>query len=97
MQQKPTIPPFVEVDITVDKVKAGFKIWKERTSTSPSGQHLGLYKVWLQKANEDKNILSEDKFFGLINQMMNLAVKANYTPYRWWLIYNLYLLKEVSS
>eukprot|EP00957_Ditylum_brightwellii_P129811 9901424-Ditylum_brightwellii.AAC.1 len=44
LQWKPTGPPFVEEDITVDKVKAGFKIWKERTSKSPSGLHLGLYK-----------------------------------------------------
>eukprot|EP00957_Ditylum_brightwellii_P174636 13297531-Ditylum_brightwellii.AAC.1 len=30
-------PPYLEGEMTVESVPEGFKIWKERTSTSPSG------------------------------------------------------------
>eukprot|EP00957_Ditylum_brightwellii_P196377 14961964-Ditylum_brightwellii.AAC.1 len=83
LQQKPTSPPYIDNEILVEEVKRGFRIWKQRTSTSPSGRHLGLYKVWLQKASEEKTILTVDEFFGLITRMKNLAVKAKYTP-NWW-------------
>eukprot|EP00957_Ditylum_brightwellii_P178788 13618898-Ditylum_brightwellii.AAC.1 len=52
LQCNPSSPSYVDNGITVAEVKAGFKIWKEWTSTSLPGWHLGLYKVWLQKANK---------------------------------------------
>ena len=41
-------PPQIDTHITVEDVKHGFKIWREATSTSPSGRKLPLYKIWLQ-------------------------------------------------
>ena len=41
-------PPQIDTTITVSQVIDGIKIWKERTSTSPSGRTLPLYKIWLQ-------------------------------------------------
>jgi hypothetical protein len=39
--------PTICADITVDEFKAAFRKWSEKTSTSPSGRHLGHYKVLL--------------------------------------------------
>ncbi|KAI2505300.1 hypothetical protein MHU86_9100 [Fragilaria crotonensis] len=45
-----TIPPsvkvkgYIETAISHDDVRKGFQSWRETTSTSPSGRHLGLYK-----------------------------------------------------
>ena len=40
---KATAP--IPTDITNDQVLTGFRKWKETTSTSPSGRHLGHYKA----------------------------------------------------
>lgn len=40
-QQRETIP----TTFTLDQMVAGFHKWRESTSTSPSGKHLGLYKT----------------------------------------------------
>jgi hypothetical protein len=37
--------PTISTDISEDDVKFGFTKWKETTSTSPSGRHLGHYKA----------------------------------------------------
>ena len=34
--------------LTVDDVKTGYAAWRENTSTSPHGDHLGIYKVLLK-------------------------------------------------
>ena len=41
--------PYVECALSVDDVKAGYAAWRESTSTSPYGDHLGIYKVLLKK------------------------------------------------
>ena len=38
----------ISTEITTDDVLRGFKKWKETTSTSPSGRHLGHYKTLIQ-------------------------------------------------
>eukprot|EP00957_Ditylum_brightwellii_P144064 10976972-Ditylum_brightwellii.AAC.1 len=90
-------PTLVDKENTTAHVKKGYKIWKEQTSTSPSGRHLGLYKVWLQKSDEKKNILLADQFFGLVKRVKNLVIKGKYTLLQWRIIHNLYLLKEAEN
>jgi len=46
------IPKFQEMPY--ESLMQGFQKWKERTSTSPSGQHLGIYKALLKDDNHDK-------------------------------------------
>ena len=54
-------PPKIDTTLTVSQVMNGIKIWKERTSTSPSGRTLPLYKIWLQPdLPEDKEISGKD-------------------------------------
>jgi hypothetical protein len=45
--------------ITVDKVKGKLKVWRESTSTSPSGQHLGHYKALVTRL-EYSDVMDED-------------------------------------
>eukprot|EP00957_Ditylum_brightwellii_P200662 15297242-Ditylum_brightwellii.AAC.1 len=40
-----TDPPQIDTIITSKNIQQGFKIWREKTSTSPRGNHLGLYKA----------------------------------------------------
>ena len=43
-------------DVTMHDMKQGFKKWKEETSTSPSGRHLGIYKAITAYEKEIKEI-----------------------------------------
>jgi hypothetical protein len=45
LQQEIAPPNFVDIHITPDDLRAGYKAWRETTATSPSGQHLGYYKA----------------------------------------------------
>jgi hypothetical protein len=44
LQQKIAPPNSIDTRITSDDMKSGMSVWRESTSTSPSGQHLGYYK-----------------------------------------------------
>ena len=43
--------------ISNDDIITGFKKWKEKTTTSPSSHHLGIYKTLTQPNHEDENDL----------------------------------------
>ena len=62
LQPKQTDPPEINTTITLDNVKQGFRIWKERTSTSPSGRKLPLYKIWLKSYEIEEDVLKGDEF-----------------------------------
>eukprot|EP00957_Ditylum_brightwellii_P104472 7958715-Ditylum_brightwellii.AAC.1 len=53
LKPKPTDPPKIDIRITPDNLQQGFKIWKELTTASPMGQHLGLYKAWINTPPKD--------------------------------------------
>ena len=40
-----TDPPTINSDISLTNVKEGFRIWSAKTSTSPSGRSIILYKI----------------------------------------------------
>jgi hypothetical protein len=54
-------PPNVEVSdaITYEDFKDALKCWKEKTSTSPSGRHLGHYISLMTKIGDDTDPLGE--------------------------------------
>jgi hypothetical protein len=59
--------------ITREDVKQGFQKWKERTSTSPSGRHLGHYKSWIQ----------DDTLLDLLTLLIQIPIKFGFAPKRW--------------
>ena len=60
-------------EISTDDVKYGFKHWRESTSTSPSGRHLGHYRSLIQ----DTTLLS------CFVKFLNIAVQSGVSISRW--------------
>jgi hypothetical protein len=56
---------FISASISEDDVKRGFGRWREATSTSPSGRHLGHYRAIVQ---DDTLLLCLTKFIDLVVQ-----------------------------
>jgi hypothetical protein len=59
--------------ITLDDFKNHVKKWKESTSTSPSGRHLGHYRTAIQ----------DDRVASLHTDMLNLPIQYGFAPERW--------------
>jgi len=74
--------------------------WPERTTTSPSGRHLGIYKSLLKDkpptdppANLPPRTYGED-VMRYIYRLMQLALKHTYVFERWRTVWNMYLEKS---
>jgi len=92
-----------------DDLQNGIKKWPEKTSTSPSGRHLGIYKS-LQKHVLTKEALEAlpptqsatplkqgwDVLF-LIFDIMSLALLHTYTLNRWKTVWTLFIEKELGN
>jgi len=63
----------VPVDISVDDFKSGFKTTLEKTSSSPSGRHLGHYRA----------ALSSDHICKVYATLMTVPFKFGFTLQRW--------------
>jgi hypothetical protein len=90
--------------ITVAEWEAKIKIWDERTTTSPSGMHLGHHKALVRprdlelSSNEGKEL--ENKRLALLHgqvDLMNYALTHGYSFNRWKVIVNVMLLKEPNN
>ena len=69
-------------EITRGDFMDGIKKLKECTSTSPSGWHLGHYKVMVWEA-EDKNLECEINFMDIMVKMINLLVMYGFAMTQW--------------
>ena len=61
LQPNPTDPPPIDVTLTLQNLKQGFRLWRKTTGTSPTGRKLSLYKMWLDEPGNDQ-IISGDEF-----------------------------------
>lgn len=87
--------PKIKRTISKDEFISGIKKWKESTSTSPSGRHLGFYKVLVnvdaykkeeQDARDDDSFDIEDitiDFLDIMVKMVNLPLEYGFVPDRW--------------
>jgi hypothetical protein len=77
-------PPKVEVNeiITLEDFKDTLKCWKEKTSTSPSGRHLGHYISLMTKIGDETDSLGEE----ILEMHHKMLVLAQYRrkPYERW-------------
>ena len=93
-------PDQINTTITVEDVQQGFKIWRESTSTSPSGRILPLYKMWLPvteaKAQEEGTITGR-QFFTMITNLIHISQSLNSPLERWRKVHNLFILKEPNN
>lgn len=59
--------------ISEDDIRKGFGTWKESTSTSPSGRHLGHYKA----------IVQDPILLQCLTKFMNIAIQSGISVPRW--------------
>jgi ribonuclease HI len=71
-------------NITFDEFWNGLNKWNERTTTSPSGRHLGHYKILQRLAIYNKyNENISNKILNIYFQMINVMAKLGGTLTRW--------------
>ena len=83
-------PPLAE--ITSKELIQGFTVWREETSTSPSGHHLGVYKALLYQHPDDDNPFCQE-FYQLLSTIINQAIRHGYVLQRWRKVTNALLEK----
>jgi hypothetical protein len=76
----------IKTTISEDDVKKGFGKWKEATSTSPSGRHLGHYKAIVQNP-----VLLE-----CMTKFLSIAIERGISIRRWQHAINIMLEKEAG-
>jgi hypothetical protein len=80
----PEATPTITSTLTEDQIKYGFKHWKETTSTSPSGRHLGHYRA----------IISDDTLRKCLTLFMNVTIKQGISISRWQKAANVMIEKD---
>ena len=87
--------------LTMKEFTGKFKVWRESTSTSPSGRHLGHYKALVSTI--DRSLTEEErKTYGKFQEeiaqcyisLINYAIKHRYSLKRWKTIVNMMIYKE---
>ncbi|KAI2496067.1 hypothetical protein MHU86_18439 [Fragilaria crotonensis] len=77
----------IPLTISADDIVKGFKSWKETTTTSPSGRHLGHYKALIQ----DPILLESFRKF------LNIAISRGIAIPRWSKAVNVMIEKDSGS
>ena len=90
--------------ITVKQMLAKFMIWREATSTSPSGCHLSHYKLLfqpidprLEKPDRQKIQEMQESIANMYCSMINYAITHRYSFERWQQIVDTMVLKEPNN
>jgi hypothetical protein len=78
-----TNAPEISGRITGTDLQEGYKSWSEKTSTSPSGLHLGHDKTMLHKTLQNDDIDLTAAFFDHKARMINLALDHRHVYTRW--------------
>jgi endonuclease/exonuclease/phosphatase family metal-dependent hydrolase len=102
-------PPHWPAAITFDDFIKGFLKWKESTSTSPSGRHLGIYKtlvtVYLNSSGEFDAVddgsqatkYKAEGILGLIYGLATTAARLGFYLQRWTKVINVMIYKEPGN
>jgi hypothetical protein len=97
MEKPPNIPQ-VSSRITYTDLLRGFQKWREATSTSPSGRHLGMYRSFLSSIAE----LGPDSPMGehlldLLADLLDVTVNVGYSMKRWHSVHTTMFEKDPGS
>ena len=76
--------PAIPTDISEDDVRFGFRKWKETSSTSPSGRHLGHYKA----------IIKDNLLLTCLTKFLHVTVQSGLTLRRWCNAVNILIEKD---
>ena len=77
---------FIPTRVTEDDVKRGFGRWREATSTSPSGRHLGHYRA----------IIQNETLLYCLSTFMDIIVQRGISITRWQHAINVMLEKDAG-
>jgi hypothetical protein len=76
--------------VTMEEVRSGYKKWRETTTTSPSGCHLGRDKAALNmpQPTDDEEVSFSDTYFDVKTRLLNIALQHCHIYPRWKRIVN---------
>lgn len=78
--------PLITTDIHEADIKEGFSTWRETTSTSPSGRHLGHYKA----------IIQDTVLLTCMTKFLSITVQRGISIPRWQNAVNVMLEKDIG-
>ena len=84
-----------------EELKQTFKKWRESTSTSPSGRHLGHYRA-LSKEVDQKSDWPDDQptpdvLLGIVSKILRMTLRHTHVLNRWKTIHNTMFQKEAGN
>jgi hypothetical protein len=91
------ILPEIDTYIPSDEVAKGFKRWKESTSTSPSGCHLGLRKIPAIPFQEQELDKLRKEILDVQTLIINIPLHMGFSPTRWQTVVNAMLEKTPGT
>ena len=99
---KQRCPTISDPDITEDDLWSSFAKWKESTTTSPSGRHLGhmkslLHRVDNQTENWPPNTTLPQDIFRLLYNITSICINKCHVLPRWETVHNLLIQKEEGN
>jgi hypothetical protein len=85
--------PEFDIFITPDEVARGYRRWKETTSTSPSGCHLGLRRIPAIPTGDEETEKIRTQILNIQTQIINIPLQQGFSPQRWQTVINAMLEK----
>jgi hypothetical protein len=85
----------MDIHISPLDLEDGYKVWRERTATSPSGLHLGHYRTIAKHKNKDceQGLSIKDIILDIQSIKVNIALQHGFVFKRWEQVTNLMLEK----
>jgi hypothetical protein len=75
--------PEIDTHITSEQVCRGLRHWRENTSTSPSGYHLGLRRIATYPAELAETEEIRQNILQAQTDIINIPIQQGYSPSRW--------------
>jgi hypothetical protein len=85
--------PQIDTWISPEQVGQGFRKWRESTSTSPSGCHLGLRKIAAMPSADEETEKQRVDILQIQTNVINLPLQHGFSPRRWQTVVNAMLEK----
>jgi hypothetical protein len=89
--------PEIDTYMSTEDVARGFKRWKESTSTSPSGCHLGLRRLPAIPFNSKELDKTRLAILAVQTDIINIPLHFGFSPRRWQTVVNAMLEKAPGT
>jgi hypothetical protein len=100
-QNSDAIPP----GLNLESFRGKMREWRESTTTSPSGRHLGRYKALFSKGNHDPTNINAVESFkskqqaiaSVILMIINFCIRTGHVLERWKVVVNTMIFKDPGN